>query len=150
MCSPSDALNPQSGERLEFGGGMSPRRKRSGRLPGRRLAALRCMVCLLGIIVGLSPCSDACVPFGLGLISALRSFLTVLLCLSDLFTDPGVAWIAPFPPRLFFRKGVVLPRVGVAHGLIGLAELVSGVSGAAPWRLVAGSSSLTAYQDPRT
>jgi hypothetical protein len=59
--------------------------------------------------------------------------------LSDLFTDPGVLWIASFPSRLFFRKGFVLPCVGVTHNLIVVAELVpafSGVSVAALWRLL--------------
>jgi hypothetical protein len=66
--------------------------------------------------------------------------------LSDLFTDPGVRRIASFPSRLFFRKGFVLPRLGVAHSLIGIAELepalsgvlepaLSGVPDAAQWRL---------------
>jgi hypothetical protein len=40
---------------------------------------------------------------------------------------------------LFFRKGFVLPCVGVTHNLIVVAELVpafSGVSVAALWRLL--------------
>jgi hypothetical protein len=40
---------------------------------------------------------------------------------------------------LFFRKGFVLPCIGLAHSFIAMAELVpalSGVSVAALWRLL--------------
>ena len=76
------------------------------------------MVCLLGIINGLSLWSNASVPCGLGLFSAPRGYLTVLLCLSDLFTDPGEGWIASFPSRLFFSIVFVLLCLGVAHWTI--------------------------------
>src|SRR5213076_3633445 len=58
---------------------------------GRRLAvwsALKSMVRSLGIIVRLTLRGNASVPLGLGVISAPRSFLAPVLCLSDLFTDP--------------------------------------------------------------
>lgn len=101
---------------------------------------LRCVVCLLGIIVGLSLGANASVPVGLGLISAPGSLLTPVSRLSDLFTDLGVFRIVSFPARLFFGEGFVLPGVGVAHGLVGMAELVQARSGASVatlrWRLL--------------
>jgi len=63
------------------------------------------------------------------LISAPGSFLTLVLGLSGLFTDPSVGRIASFPSRLFFGKGFVLPRIGVTHGFIGIAELVPALCG---------------------
>jgi hypothetical protein len=80
------------------------------------------MVRSLGIIVRPTLRRNASVPFGLGFISAPWSFPTPLPCLSDLFTDPGVLKIASFPSRLFFRKGFVLPCLGIAHSLIAIAE----------------------------
>ena len=78
----------------------------------------------LGIITRLSLCGNASVPSGLDSISAYRSFLTRLLCLPDVFTDPGVLRIPSFPSRLFFRKGFVLPYFGAAQRIADVAEPV--------------------------
>jgi hypothetical protein len=96
------------------------------------------MVCPLSVIGSLSLGGKASVPFGLGLMRVSCSVLATLVCLSDLFTKPGVRWVASFPSRLFLGKRFVLPRISVTHSLIGTAEPVptfSGVS-AAQWRLL--------------
>jgi hypothetical protein len=79
------------------------------------------MVRSLGVIVRLTLRSNASVPFRLGFISALRSFLALALGLSDLLTDPGVLSITSFPSRLFLRKGFVLPHIGVPYSHTGIA-----------------------------
>jgi hypothetical protein len=96
-------------------------------------------MCLLGYIVRLRLSSNASIPCGLGFISPQRSLLTPVPCLSDLIANPGVLRIASFPSRLFFGKGLVLPRMSAADSFIAMTEPApanSGASAAARSRLL--------------